>query len=173
MSHHDATQADHARRSVGAKNCNAIAVVPWHLRVLLCMTTAPASAAPCRAATVNTYVTELIADGFVVRAADWRNFLLWRNGTTLRTSKIPVIVLPSATISLAEAHRTILVIAELMQAVARVRKSNARDKWHLAEIFRSEFSLSFEDGAAQLERQRPTAERHLLMGGYARNQVPS
>lgn len=62
-------------------------------------------------------------EGWMIRGAWTRNYLLWRNGRTMREGRLPLIVLPLAYGRLSALQINVFLTVEIIEARSRFRRA--------------------------------------------------
>jgi hypothetical protein len=68
----------------------------------------------------------LEAEGWMIRGAWVRNYLLWRNGRTMREARLPLLVLPLSYGDLSALQIDVFLAVELIEARSRFRQAPDR-----------------------------------------------
>lgn len=70
----------------------------------------------------------LEAEGWMIRGGWTRNYLLWRNGRTMREGRLPLLVLPLAFGRLSASQINVFLAVEIIEARSRLRQAFHRDQ---------------------------------------------
>lgn len=141
--------------------------LPRGIRLLLVLSTGPWRGIGHLPAPVAAHVERLIGEGWTVRQAWHRNFVLWSGGRTLRHSRLPLVVLPYLGRSVEPRDAGIFVLGELLRAELRVAgdalDAGRRARYHAmaAELL----GLAPDAAAARLPQALTDATRRVLTGG--------
>jgi hypothetical protein len=93
---------------------------------------------------INHLLQRLENEGWTVRTAHRRNYLLWRYGRTLRKTRFPILVLPSFPAGLATHEANLLLASECLRALNRVSgQGNGLDDASMEKLYRMQ--LRFRD----------------------------
>jgi hypothetical protein len=108
------------RAGAGAAKIRATKL-PLSVRLLLFLTTNRWRAEPILYPDIAGSIERLIRNGWTIRTAFGRNFLLWRHGRVQNDTTLPVLVLPSAGhYALQEAEANAFIATELVRSGLRV-----------------------------------------------------
>ena len=107
-------------QALGAKAHGSVREIPPGVRWLAYLTTSvchpPGSAIPAVASLAQT----LALDGWMLRGAWARNYVLWQHGRTIQEARLPMLVLPLHTGHLSALHVNVFLAVELTAARARL-----------------------------------------------------
>ena len=68
------------------------------------------------------------AEGWMIREAWTRNYLLWRNGRTMREAPLPLLVLPLAFGRLSALQINVFLAMEIIEAKSRLQRELDRER---------------------------------------------
>lgn len=81
-------------------------------------------------------------DGWMIRGAWARNYLLWRNGRTIRETQLPLLILPLAYGRLSTLQINVFLTVEMMEAESGLQQGCDRESFpHEAASFQSALDL--------------------------------
>jgi hypothetical protein len=93
---------------------------------------------------IDHLLQRLVNEGWTVRTAHRRNYLLWRHGRTLRETQLPILVLPSFPAGLAAHEANLLLASEYLRALNRVSgQGDGLDDASMEKLYRMQ--LRFRD----------------------------
>ena len=101
--------------------------IPREVRWLAYMSTSRWK--PCRPVhpAVSHMAAAMEADGWMIRGAWTRNYLLWRNGRTIVEEHLPLLVLPLAFGHLSPLYINVFITVEIIKARSRLQQARGRD----------------------------------------------
>lgn len=97
-----------------------ISSIPHTTRLLLALTTSRLGFGWGGGTPLGPLAEEFVREGWTLRMAHWRNYLLWRNGNTLTLSKAMLLVLPAESFGLETRLFKALVLGDLVRGMARL-----------------------------------------------------
>jgi hypothetical protein len=110
-------------RSVRTKVPECDVRIPPAVRWLAYMSTSRWQPHPPVHPAVAQVVTTMEAEGWMIRGAWTRNYLLWRNGRTMRERRLPLLVLPLAYGRLSALQINVFLAVEIIEARFRLRRT--------------------------------------------------
>lgn len=141
-----------------------ISFIPHTTRLLLAFTTSRLNYGWGDGTPLGPLAEQFVREGWTLRMAHWRNYLLWRNGNTLTRSKAMLLVLPAESFGLETRLFKALVLGDLVRGTARLDERNP-DGWPdlkdtVVRCFGGPPALAVQRFSAALSE----AERSLLLG---------
>lgn len=114
-------------RSVRAKVPECDVRIPPAARWLAYMSTSRWQPHPPVHPAVAQIAAAMKTEGWMIRGAWTRNYLLWRNGRTMREGRLPLIVLPLAYGRLSALQINVFITVEIIEARSRLQRPHGRD----------------------------------------------
>lgn len=126
----EVARSDESRASVSLSGIDAL--MPFRLRTLLHLTTSRWDVDRDVHPELVRRIEAMRADGWWVRTALPRNYVLWRHGRTMRDPGRPVLVLPQSRGSVSTLSWNVFLAVEIVRAKERVQRGARSDLSALA-----------------------------------------
>lgn len=127
---------DDAARSEGPRTAPAAVglprLMPFSLRALLYLTTSGWEEDGDTHPELARRIEAMRGDGWWVRAAFTRNYVLWRHGRTMRDPRRPVLVLPQSRGRVSPLSWSVFLAVEIVRAKERLQRGTRPDLSALA-----------------------------------------
>lgn len=116
---------------------------------------------------VAEIATVMEAEGWMIRGAWIRNYLLWRNGRTMRERRLPLLVLPLAFGRLSALQINVFLAVEIIEA--RFRFNRSTDRAHAsAEAAELQLAITLVGGESGVAVADPFRLHREVAVGLAR-----
>ncbi|MBB4015737.1 MULTISPECIES: hypothetical protein [Chelatococcus] len=137
---------------------------PWRTRLLLWCSTSPWRGAYASEPEIVDLVERLTAEGWLVRTAYPRNFLLWRHGQVLARGDCRLVVLPRTFGRLSDLEINVFLATEIFRAWRQHTNNDGRVDWD-GQLDRLCQRMAARSGVILSDHSRlyRRAEREILM----------